>query len=126
MTRYPESGVTSEPSKSLYRRWLDELWAGSEGAAARLVTEDFLGHWPGEDVVGPEALARKIAETRGMFDELVFELEVGPVVDGDLVAARWTGVASTPQGPMTFSGNDILKVRDDRFAEYWTASSAGA
>lgn len=99
---------------------------GRAGAADALVTADFLGHWPGEDVRGPVELAKKIAETRNMFDELAFEVQVGPLIDGELVAARWTGSGTTPTGTMQYFGNDILRVVDGRFAEYWTASSSGS
>lgn len=112
--------------QDLYRRWLDELWAGQAGAAERLVSEEFVGHWPDRDVHGPHELATTVAETRSMFTEITFELQVGPIVDGDMVAARWTGRGVTPDGRMSFFGNDILRVSDDRFVEYWTASSPGS
>ncbi|TQM84732.1 SnoaL-like protein [Saccharothrix saharensis] len=106
----------------LYRRWLDELWHGNRDVAADLVTEDFVGHWPDRDVTGPADLAAVVRETHAMFTDLSFALEVGPVVEGDLVAARWTGRGRTAQGPMRFVGHDILRVRDGRFAEYWVAT----
>jgi hypothetical protein len=110
----------------LYRRWLDELWCGEPGAADALVSGDFIGHWPGHDVHGPGELAATVAETRSMFSQITFELQVGPLVDGDLIAARWTGRGTTPEGTMSFFGNDILRVANARFAEYWTASSTGS
>jgi len=113
-------------SRDLYRRWLDELWAGRLDVAGELVTSDFVGHWPEADVHGPAGLTALVAQTREMFDELTFALEVGPLVDGDLVAARWTGTGSTPQGSISFFGNDLLRVADRRFAEYWPASSSGS
>lgn len=118
--------MASSSAHDLYRRWLDELWNGDPNAAADLVSEDFVGHWPDRDVRGPAELAEVIAETRGMFSELSFVLEVGPIVEGDLVAARWTGRGETPDGPMSFFGNDILRIEGDRFVEYWAASSAGS
>lgn len=42
------------------------------------------------------------------------------------MTGQWTGRGQTPDGPMSFFGNDILRVRDSRFVEYWTASSAGS
>lgn len=110
----------------LYRRWLDELWNGSPSAAQQLVSADFVGHWPDRDVTGPSELAEIIGQTQDMFTQLSFTLEVGPIVEGDLVAGRWTGQAQTSEGPMSFFGNDILRVRDGHFVEYWTASSSGS
>jgi hypothetical protein len=118
--------MTTTSTHDLYRRWLAELWGGRPGAAGELVTEDFVGHWPGREVRGPAELTAVVAETRGMFDSITFELQVGPLVDGDLVAARWTGAGTTAQGSTTFFGNDILRTAGGRFAEYWVASSSGS
>ncbi|WP_020669186.1 ester cyclase [Amycolatopsis nigrescens] len=114
----------SEVARELYRRWLDELWNGSPDAAEQLVSADFAGHWPDREVTGPAELAALIAETQGMFTDLEFELTVGPMADGDLVAGRWIGTGTTPDGERArFLGNDILRVRDGRFTEYWVASA---
>ena len=43
-----------------------------------------------------------------------------------MVAGRWVGEGRSDQGPMSFTGNDILRVEGDRFAEYWTGTSAGS
>ena len=45
-----------------------------------------------------------------MFSSLEFRLELGPIEDGDLLAARWTGVGRTDDGEMPLLGNDILRV----------------
>ncbi|WP_020500128.1 ester cyclase [Sciscionella marina] len=108
----------------LYHRWLSELWNGDPySAASNLISEDFHGHWPDHEIHGPEELASAIAETQAMFTSIEFILEVGPFVEGDLVAGRWTGQGHTPDGVMNFFGNDILRFRDGRFVEYWTASA---
>ena len=64
--------------------------------------------------------------------EVTFAVEVGPVAEADLVAARWIGHgsykggmrgASAPAGTrVSFSGHDLLRVEDGRFAEYWVIS----
>lgn len=71
-------------------------------------------------------LAAVVAQTRAMFTEITFELQVGPIVEGDLVAACWTGTGTTPGGPVRFTGNDVLRVDQGRFVEYWPASSSGS
>lgn len=110
--------------KALYERWINELWAG-EPVAAEVVTDDFIGHWPDREVHGRDELQAIIAETHSMLADLTFEIELGPLVDGDMVAGRWVGNGRSPDGPMSFTGNDILRVEGDRFAEYWTGTSAG-
>ncbi len=108
----------------LYQRWLLELWHGDYSVADEILTEDFVGHWPDREVEGREALVELIRETRAMFSSLEFELELGPIADGDLVAARWTGTGRTKEGEMPLLGHDILRVADRRFAEYWVVSRA--
>jgi hypothetical protein len=111
-------------AKELYQRWIDELWAG-QPIADEVVSDDFVGHWPDREVRGPTQLQSIIDETQQMFSDLSFVIEVGPIVEGDLVAGRWVGSGTTKDGPMRFTGNDILRVADGRFVEYWTGTSTG-
>jgi len=125
----------------LYRRWLEELWNGDpdslEDVAAGLVTDDFTGHWPGRPALvrGPAALAEIVRQGRLPFEELHFEVVLGPVREGDLIAARWSargayaggghalpGATAAPGTPVSFHGHDILRVADGRLAEYWVIS----
>jgi hypothetical protein len=110
----------------LYRRWITELWAG-QPIADQIVTSDFVGHWPTRKVRGPGELEQIVEETRNMMADLHFAIEIGPLRDGDYVAARWVGTGRGPDGPVSFTGNDILRLSPEgqRFAEYWTGTSAG-
>jgi len=107
---------------ALYRRWINELWAGKP-VADELVSGDFVGHWPNRDVHGPDELQAIVDETRTMFTDLTFVVEVGPFVGRDLVAARWMGTGATADGPARFTGNDILRFAGGRFVEYWMGTS---
>jgi hypothetical protein len=62
-----------------------------------------------------------------MVADLDFEIEIGPLSDGDWVAGRWVGKGRSEDGPVSFTGNDILRLDGDgeRFAEYWTGTSTG-
>ncbi|NUR87306.1 MAG: SnoaL-like domain-containing protein [Nonomuraea sp.] len=122
--------------KNLYERWLLEMWNGDLALAHDLVTPDFVGHWPGMDVHGPDGLIEAVRQGFEPFDNVSVTLDVGPIVDGDLVAARWTfagayrgglpDAAATPGTKIAFSGHDILRVSGDRFSEYWVISDAQA
>ncbi|WP_375489267.1 ester cyclase [uncultured Mycobacterium sp.] len=118
--------MTSTPvsPRELYRRWIEELWAGRP-VAPELVTDDFVGHWPDRDVHGPSELAAIVEQTRNMFAELTFAVQVGPLVDGDMLAARWVGTGRSGTQEVTFTGNDILRLASGKIAEYWTGTSAG-
>jgi len=124
--------------RQLYRRWMLELWNGDLTVAAEVVTGDFVVHQAradgaaSEELRGPEAVLRMVREGHAPFEGLAFEIEVGPVVEGDLVAARWVGRgryrggmpgATAPAGTVVeFGGIDLLRARDGRFAEYWVSS----
>jgi predicted ester cyclase len=124
--------------RQLYRRWMLELWNGDLAVAEELVTDDFVVHQArvdgasSEEVRGPEAVLRMVREGHAPFDGLAFEIEVGPVVEGDMMAARWVGRgryrggmpgATAPAGtPVAFGGIDLLRARDGQFAEYWVSS----
>ncbi|GAA2091870.1 ester cyclase [Actinomadura alba] len=126
---------------TLYQRWLTELWNGDlndlAAAAASLVSEDFVGNWPGQPALvrGPDALADIVRQGRLPFTGLTFTPQLGPIAAGDLVAARWTGRgtyvagkhalpgATAPAGtPVEFSGHDLLRISGNRFTEYWVIS----
>jgi hypothetical protein len=107
----------------MYERWLHELWNGPldelEQLARGVVTDDFVGHWPGRTVRGPDELAAAIREGRTMFEGLRFEIVLGPIAEGNLVAARWVGRGTFQGSPSEFHGHDMLRADGDRFAEYW-------
>ncbi len=111
-------------AKDLFGRWLDELWAGRP-VANELVSEDFVGHWPDHDVHGPKELQEMVDKTRTMLTDLRFDIEVKPFIEGDMLAARWIGTGAMPDGPKRFTGNDMFRVADGRFVEYWTGTSEG-
>jgi hypothetical protein len=116
----------------LYERWLLKMWNGDFRLAHDLVGPGFVGHWPGMDVRGPDELIATLEQGHAPFADVTVTLDVGPIVDGATVAARWTFAgsyrgglpgATAPEGTrIAFSGHDILRVEGDRFAEYWIIS----
>lgn len=126
--------MDNDAMRALYRRWLPGLWNSTPEAmpaiAAEIFAPDAVGHWnSGEDPVGPEAIAARVQQTHTMFDEVSVALLTGPIVDGDLIAARWEfagryigGVAGigAPAGTrVRYPGMDLFRVSDNRLAEYW-------
>ena len=121
--------------------WL-HLWNGDLARAQELVTPDFRVHaammdgGDGSAVSGPDALAGWIGRTRAAFPDLTFAAEVGPIVQDDLLALRWTtagtygggfpGATAEPGTPIAFTGTDLLRVANGRFAEYWVNSDIHA
>jgi len=129
MTRQPtvqmrDGGVrrrVGDSPHALYQRWITELWAG-QPVAEELVSSDFVGHWPTRDVHGPDELQAMVNDFRRRLRELIFVVDVGPFVEGELVAARWISTGATEAGPVRFTGNDILRVVDGRVVEFWTGA----
>ncbi|WP_157246359.1 ester cyclase [Nonomuraea typhae] len=106
----------------LYERWLLEMWNGDFGLAHDLVTDGFVGHWPGMEVHGPGELIEALKQGHAPFGDVAVTLDVGPIAAGDLVAARWTFSGDYRGRRVAFSGHDILRAEGDRFAEYWVMS----
>ncbi|MFD5712361.1 ester cyclase [Streptomyces pharetrae] len=132
--------MTSHPPeqlRALYGRW-SELWRGDFSHAEEILDPGFVVHQARPDgsdseaVTGPERLLPEIEQTMAAFGDITITVDLGPIVDGDLISARWTmsaaytgGIpgATAPVGTkVSFSGNDILRARDGRFVEYWTCT----
>jgi hypothetical protein len=117
-------------AKKLYERWLLELWHGDFDLIEELVAPDFAVHQTGADgpqeFRGHDGLRQMLHGAHEPFEELTFRIDVGPLAEGDLVAARWTGSGRMRGGTtqMHFGGTDILRLEDGRFAEYWVTSVA--
>lgn len=129
------TGMTNH--EALISSWLN-LWNGDYALAEKIIPADFrmhaamLGGGDGSAVNTPAALVDWIAMSRTAIPDLVFTLEVGPLVDGDHIALRWRAVgtyaggmpgASAPAGtPVDFTGTDLLRTEHGRLAEYWLNS----
>lgn len=109
---------------ALYRRWIEELWSGYLHRAAEFVSRDFVGHWPDHDVQGLTSLLATVQQARDMFTEITFAIDLGPIAEAGVVAGRWRGQGTMPDGQsMTFIGNDLLRIEDGQFVEYWVATN---
>ena len=120
-------------SKELWDRWI-ELWNGDLGLAEQIIHPDFEVHripqpHLTEGLGGRATLIEWVKQTRSILEGLRFTVEVGPIVDGEMVAGRWfaegsyrggipgaTAAAGTHVG---FHGNDIWRSEDESIREYW-------
>jgi predicted ester cyclase len=123
------AGVSAE----LWDRWI-ELWNGNLDLAEQIIHPDFEVHRVPMPHV-PDGLGRRdtliewVKQTRSILAGLRFTVEVGPVVDGEMVAGRWFaegsyqgGIpgATAPAGTRVgFHGNDIWRAEDGLIREYW-------
>ncbi len=128
--------MSVEETRELCRRWLLELWHGELSVAGEIVAPGFVGHWPSHDVHGPAGVAEAIGQGRSPFQDISISLDLGPIADGDKVAAQWTfratyhgglpGATAAAGTRVAFSGVDILRVdpASRKIVEYWVVSDA--
>lgn len=128
---------TPEQLRSLYDQ-SSKLWRGEFSHAAEILDDGFIVHQARPDgsdselVTGPERLLPEIEQTMAAFGDINITVDLGPFVDGDFLAARWTmtatysgGIphATAPIGTrIAFSGHDTLRVAEHKFIEYWTCT----
>lgn len=80
-------------------------------------------------LAGGRVCLRGSGRRRSLFDDLRFTVEVGPFVDGEIVAGRWIaqgayqgGIpgSTAPAGTrVRFHGNDIWRADGEAIREYW-------
>lgn len=127
-------------AEALYRRMLLELWHADDTEidelTAQVAGDGFTLHQNGEQRDGSQALADLVRAGRAPFDDVAVTIDVGPAVDGDLVAARWTfagayvggvpGATAEPGTRVAFAGIDLVRLAEGRIAEYWVCSDGFA
>ncbi|MFB8275335.1 ester cyclase [Nocardia colli] len=135
-----EQHTTTAPARTaqqLVDGWL-ALWNGDYSSVSDIVASEFGVHaamldgTDGSAVRGPDGLVDWIAQIRAAFTELVFTVQVGPIIDRDQLALRWIAVgtygggfpgATAPAGTaIRFTGTDILRIEQDLIVEYWVNS----
>jgi predicted ester cyclase len=136
MTNPDNTTVSSErkAAAALVDSWL-ALWNGDYDIAETIISESNRVHAAmmdggnGSAVAGVSGMKDFVGQTRSISSDLVFSIDVGPLVDGDHVVVRWIATghyggglpgAGAPVGTeVTISGTDILRVADNQIVEYW-------
>ena len=129
-----KSTSTRVDQRALWQKWL-QLWNGDYAQADRIISSEFRVHvalldGSSEDAIrGPGGLTRWIKDSRGIFSDLRFTTKVGPLIDGQYIVGRWEatgpykggmpGATATPGTDVTFTGTDIVLVKDGEIVEYW-------
>lgn len=133
----PTSPPSREVAVELVEGWL-ALWNGDLSQAEGVLAPDFRTHaavtggGDGSEINGAQGLADWVANTRLAMPDLLFTVQVGPIIQGDQVALRWRargtyagGIpgAAAPAGTgIDFTGTDVLLIADGRLSEYWVNS----
>lgn len=109
----------------IVQRWL-ALWNGNLHELDTLVADEIVVHavLVGQITEGPlvgrDALRGWIATARAMLPMVCFSVEVGPLVDGNMIAVRWRAEGPHGSARISFTGIDILRIEGGRIAELWT------
>lgn len=115
---------------TLYETWLT-AWNGDGAQLQKIVHDDFVGHWPNREVRGREELWSVIQMGHEPFSTISFRCQVGPIVDGEFAAGRWTaegiyrGTGSDDPSSgkqVTFAGADFFRTSEGKIIEYWVSS----
>ncbi len=129
--------MSNQEGRRLYDRWM-AMWNGDVALTAEIVAPDCVVHQApfgaGEPprFEGPAGIRRMVEMGRAPFADLTFAVEVGPIAEGDLLAARWTsrgryrgglpGATAAAGAPVTFGGMDLFRIENGRIAEYWVSA----
>ena len=133
-----EGNTTATPDReaaaALVDSWIS-LWNGDYDIAETLISERnrvhaaMLDGGDGSAVAGVSGMKDFVGQTRSLSSDLVFSIDVGPIVDGDHIVVRWIATghyggglpgAGAPVGTeVTISGTDILRVAGNQIVEYW-------
>ncbi|WP_375388799.1 ester cyclase [uncultured Amnibacterium sp.] len=126
--------MNRDAANELVTKWV-AMWNGEDAIAETIIDVDNRVHaamfdgGDGSAAGGVSGMQDLVAQMRSLMADLVFSVEVGPIVDGDHVVVRWVAAghygggvpgAAAPVGTaVSFHGTDILRIAEDRVAEYW-------
>lgn len=128
--------MPQEDVRELFQRWMHDIWNADpdriEDGVRAIIAPDFVGNWPEKQLHGQDELIHWVRTGVTFFTDLKITVDQGPIVDGTMVAGRWTlrgryagGLeeANCPVGTeIVFSGVDVLRVENGKFAECWVSS----
>jgi len=111
----------AQRNRAVTRRLLEDLWSGGDLTICDDLFADELVHHMAPAGLPPGAAGQRqfLAEMRRNMPNMCTAIR-DTIIEGDLVAVRWTRTATGPAGEtVTFEGADILRIVDGRIVEIW-------
>lgn len=115
-----------EQNKDLLRKAVEEIWnKGNFDMLKEMVSDNFVIHFPREEIRGIENIKEFYTELRKAFPDIRFTI-VDQVAEGSKVVTYWSasgtqkgefkGIPATGK-KVTFTAMDIDKISDGKFVE---------
>jgi steroid delta-isomerase-like uncharacterized protein len=118
----------SEDIKGIVRRWFDEVWTGGSVASIdALMAPSCVVHGLGGEMRGPEAFKPFHSAYRNAFPDVKINVD-HMVSEGDIVAARWSGIGTHRGDGLGFpatgrqvklSGMTFVRIQNGKLVEGW-------
>jgi hypothetical protein len=130
------AATSRDAALALWQGW-GELWNGDLSQAEQILASGLTVHAAivgvdGAAVQGRSGVADWVALLRKALGEPAFTIEVGPIIDGNLICGRWhlqgqyaggmPGATAALGSQVDFAGTDILRIDNGLLAEYWLNS----
>lgn len=115
----------------LYYRWIS-AWNGDDIDLEEIFDHNVIVRQMPKEQHGIEAVREMIARGRAPFDSVRFTVDVEPIFDDHMLAARWMchgvytggleGATAEPGTQVVFGGVDIWRFSDGKVTDYWVSS----
>jgi predicted ester cyclase len=115
----------------LYSLWI-RAWNGEDIDLEEIFDRDVIVRQMPKEHHGIEAVQEMIEQGRAPFDPVLFRVDVEPIFDDHMLAARWTcggtyigglpNVTARPGKQVVFGGIDIWRFSDGKVTDYWVSS----
>lgn len=115
----------------LYYEWI-EAWNGKDVDLESIFHPHVIVRQMPHEKAGIDAVREMIEQGRAPFNPVIFTVEVDPIFDDHMLAARWTchgtyrgglpGVTAEVGKQIVFGGMDIWRFSDGLVSDYWVSS----
>lgn len=114
-----------------YYQWI-AIWNGEDFDLEEIFHRDVIVRQAPKESHGIEAVREMVEQGRAPFDPIFFTVDVEPIFDDHMLAARWKcqgtyqgGIPNTTAEPGTeivFGGADVWRFSDGLVSDYWVSS----
>lgn len=114
-----------------YYQWI-AYWNGEDIDIDEVFHRDVIVRQAPQEKHGIEAVTEMVEQGRAPFDPIFFTVDVEPIHDSHMLAARWKchgtyigglpGTTAEPGKEIVFGGADFWRFSDGLVSDYWVSS----